>query len=286
MNKQNIIVYSEQEKKIDPNCGFRYNYFIKADNDVVIHRHTYYEIIFLPYEGCAHMANDAIQQLPRGSLIFIRPDDCHDFYNPELKTITLIHLAIQKIIIEKLFDFLSDAFPSKPLLDTDMPPYVVLNSVEIDELMTMLNQLNSIDFENKGAKTIALRSTLARIFSQYFSGSKSFSPEQRLIPEWLTSTCSKMKLPENFSAGLDQMVALSGHTKEHVCRSFKKYYGTTAMDYINEMRLTYIANMLIYTENSVINICYDSGYTNLSWMYTLFKQKYGLSPSKFRKVNT
>lgn len=283
MDTSNLIYYTEAEK-IDLGCGFRYNYFLKLDNELTLHHHEYYEIFYLPYEGCAHLANGKLQQLPKGSLVFIRPDDCHDFCNPELKPITIVHLAVQREIIEKLFDFLSDAFPSQYLLKAPMPPYVVLDSFQMSELSSMLDKLNSIDYEDKRAKTITIRVTLARIFSQYFSDDKSLSPEQQLIPEWLSSTCNKMKQLENFSIGLSRMVELSGHTKEHLCRSFKKYYGSTAMDYINELRLTYIANMLIYTNNDIIDICYDSGYTNLSWMYTLFKKKYGLSPSKFRKV--
>lgn len=283
MDTSNLIFYPESEK-IDLSCGFRYNHFLKLDNELTLHHHEYFEIFYLPDEGCTHLANGNLQQLPKGSLVFIRPDDCHDFRNPELKPITIVHLAVQRKIIEKLFDFLSDAFPSQYLLKTPMPPYVVLDSYQMSELSAMFSRLNSIDYEDKRAKTIAIRATLAGIFSQFFSDNNSLSPKQQQIPEWLSSTCSKMKQLENFSVGLDRMVELSGHTKEHLCRSFKKHYDSTAMDFINELRLTYIANMLMYSENNIIDICYDSGYTNLSWMYTLFKKKYGLSPSKFRKV--
>lgn len=281
MGTSEILFYSESEK-IDLSCGFRYNYFLKLENELTLHYHEYYEIIYLPEEGCGHLVNGELQQLPRGSLVFIRPWDRHDFCNPELKAIVFMHLAVKREIIEKLFDYLSDAFPSHYLLKTPLSPYVVLDSFEMSELTAMFGQLNSIDYEDKRGKTIAVRVTLARLFTRYFSDNKTLSQEQT-VPEWLSSTCNKMKQLENFSIGLPRMVELSGHSKEHLCRSFKKYYGTTAMDYINELRLTYIANMLIYSQNDIIDICYDSGYTNLSWMYSLFKKRYGLSPSKFRK---
>lgn len=270
--------------RLETGLGFKYNCFTKDDNDLTLHKHDYFEILFLPKDGCTHLANGSIYNLPRGSLIFIRPDDCHDFWNPELKEIEIIHIGLECSIVEKLFDYLSDAFPSRQLLSAPLPPYVILNSFEAAEFLELLSQFNSIDIENKALKASTMRSTIAWIFVKYFSENRAVIAE-KTIPEWLSKVCSEMKKIENFSLGIDRMVELSGYSKEHLCRSFKKHLGYTAMSYINDLRLTYIANTLVYTEEEIIDICYDSGYTNLSWMYSLFKKKYGMSPSKFRKIN-
>lgn len=284
-NLPSPILYKEEER-LDVRLGFKYNCFIKDDNDLIFHTHDYYELLFLPHEGCTHLVNGITYHLPKGSLIFIRPSDCHDFLNPELKPVQIIHLGISHTIIEKLFDYLSPDFPSDKLLLSPMPPYIILDSFETNELLDSLNKLNSVDVKNKSLKAVVMRATLSTVFMQFFSDKKDFSLEKALIPEWLSKTCNEMKKQENFSLGIDRMVEVSEHTKEHLCRSFKKYFGYTAMSYINDLRLTYIANMLIYTSDDIIDICYDSGYTNLSWMYSLFKKKYGISPSKFRKINS
>jgi len=277
------IVYRDVTR-LDQRFGFKYNSFIKEDNDLTLHKHDYFEILFLPKDGCTHLANGSIHKAPKGSLIFIRPDDYHDFLNPELKKIEIIHIGLRRSIVEKLFDYLSDDFPSKQLLSAPLPPHVVLNSFEINEFLELLKQFSSIDIENKSLKASTMRSTISCIFVKYFSENKA-AVSKKAIPEWLSIVCSEMKNLENFSLGIDRMVELSGHSKEHLCRSFKKHLGFTAMSYINDLRLTYIANTLIYTDDEIIDICYDSGYTNLSWMYSLFKKKYGISPSKFRKNN-
>ena len=79
------------------------------------------------------------------------------------------------------------------------------------------------------------------------------------------------------------MVALSGKSREHVCRSVKKYYGQSLSEYINDRRLNFLANSLLTTNLPIIDLCYASGFENTAWAYTLFKRKYGTSPAKFRK---
>ena len=167
-NLPSPILYKEEEK-LDVRLGFKYNCFIKDDNDLIFHTHDYYELLFLPHEGCTHLVNGITYHLPKGSLIFIRPSDCHDFLNPELKPVQIIHLGISHTIIEKLFDYLSPDFPSDKLLLSHMPPYVILDSFETNELLDSLNKLNSVDVKNKSLKAVVMRATLSTIFMQFFS---------------------------------------------------------------------------------------------------------------------
>ena len=57
----------------------------------------------------------------------------------------------------------------------------------------------------------------------------------------------------------------------------------TIPDYINDLRLNYWANCLLNSDAPILDICYECGFENVSWAYTLFKQKYGMSPLKYRK---
>ena len=65
----------------------------------------------------------------------------------------------------------------------------------------------------------------------------------------------------------------------------KQYYGKTIPDYINDLRLNYWANSLLTSDTPIIDICYECGFENVGWAYTLFKKKYGMSTLKYRKNN-
>lgn len=81
------------------------------------------------------------------------------------------------------------------------------------------------------------------------------------------------------------MVELSNCSRGHLCRCMKKYYNTNPTDYINDIRLSYIANQLTVSNQSIAQICFEAGFNNVGYMYRLFKEKYGITPSKYKRTN-
>ena len=62
----------------------------------------------------------------------------------------------------------------------------------------------------------------------------------------------------------------------------KKYYDSSITRFVNNQRLNYAANILMNSNMSVLDICYDSGYENVSYFHKQFKEKFGVSPKKYR----
>lgn len=276
-----IIRYTE-ENRFDKNCEYQFVRHIKHDNDVKVHCHEFFELQFFPNQAFSHLANSVVTEFPKSTLLFIRPDDCHDTLNPRRETIHIIHLAVSKKLIGQVFAYLTDAFPSRELLESPMPPHVVLNALESVELQNSFNEITAIDIHDYGARNLFIRQLLIQIFYRHFA--KLHGSAQQFIPQWLQETCEKMRYIEHFSQGIDQMTKLSGRTKSHLCRSMQRYMNTTPSAFINEVRLIWIANMLVSTDAEILELCYEAGFSNISWMYTLFKEKYGQSPGAFRKA--
>ena len=67
-----------------------------------------------------------------------------------------------------------------------------------------------------------------------------------------------------------------------MARSIKKYYHVTLSQFINGLRINYIANMLMNSDIPILDLCYESGFQNVGWFYTVFKREYGMSPAEFR----
>jgi len=79
------------------------------------------------------------------------------------------------------------------------------------------------------------------------------------------------------------MVALSGKSREHLTRSMRKYIGMSPSEFINDLRLNYIANMLINSNHRILDIIFASGFNTVSHATLLFRKKYGMSMSEFRR---
>lgn len=92
-----------------------------------------------------------------------------------------------------------------------------------------------------------------------------------------------MEKKENFTEGLARMQELAGKSHEHICREFKKRLNITPTEFINSLRLNYAKNLLMNSDESIIDIAMEAGFGNLSHFYHLFRKQYNISPSDFRK---
>ena len=57
----------------------------------------------------------------------------------------------------------------------------------------------------------------------------------------------------------------------------------TLTDYLNLKRLDHAADRLAYTKKSILEISMECGVSSLSYFNKIFKQRYGVTPSHFRK---
>lgn len=72
---------------------------------VSLHSHDYYELIFLESNAQKHYANGCVFDLPKNTLIFIRPDDCHDLYDEQNTESVIQHLAFTQNMAKRIFLF-------------------------------------------------------------------------------------------------------------------------------------------------------------------------------------
>jgi AraC-like DNA-binding protein len=68
------------------------------------------------------------------------------------------------------------------------------------------------------------------------------------------------------------------------CRYFKKKTNLTFMEYVKKVRISLAAKMLVETDKSISQICYESGYNNLANFNHYFKTIMKKTPSEYRKM--
>jgi AraC-like DNA-binding protein len=103
-------------------------------------------------------------------------------------------------------------------------------------------------------------------------------------PHWLRTACASMESRKNLRAGGERLAELSGKSQEHVIRQMRRYYGMTPTQYINELRLRTASRLLLESDRPVLDIGYSLGFQNPSYFAQLFKEKFGMPPTRFRAV--
>lgn len=87
--------------------------------------------------------------------------------------------------------------------------------------------------------------------------------------------------------GADLTINLLCHTltvsKNFLYNSFHDSYGKTVNEYISERRVERAKELLVHSTDSIYDIANSVGFDNISYFYTLFKKKVGISPTEYRK---
>lgn len=82
---------------------------------------------------------------------------------------------------------------------------------------------------------------------------------------------------------LPYLAGLIGMTSAGFSRFFKLRTSRGLSDYIIDIRLGQASRMLLDTMMTISEICYESGFNNLSNFNRIFKKKKGCSPKEFRE---
>lgn len=88
---------------------------------------------------------------------------------------------------------------------------------------------------------------------------------------------------------MDEISSIFYFNKDYLMRIFKKELDITIMDYINKRRIYNSLDLLKNTDDLVIKIALNSGYSSLEYFSETFTKILGVSPltyRKFTKVNS
>lgn len=95
----------------------------------------------------------------------------------------------------------------------------------------------------------------------------------------------KVYMEENFilPLTLDEFAKQTGRSLTRFKQDFKAIYALPPKQWINSKRLERAYNLLANTGNSVTDICYDTGFENISHFIQLFSKRYGVTPKRLQQ---
>lgn len=243
------------------------------------HTHNFCEIFIMLSGNAYHTANGKRRKLRERDVIFIRPDDVHKYSETSGEVFSFLNLTFTRETLGEVFSYLGEGFPSESLMSAEAPPAARLTRGEVESLRSRMQIMGAIAPGDGAAERTAIRILIMELFINHFS---DFTSHKERMPEWLDDLCVKMRGGGNFTEGAARMTELSGKSREHLSRSMKKHLGVSVTEFVNELRLNYIANMLTNSNKKIAEIIFESGFNTISRATSLFKARYGVTMREFR----
>ena len=257
-----------------------FNSKITEYGDEVVHKHQFYEIFYILEGSINHILNGEMRTLHTGDMVFLNLDDIHYFQREEGSTCKHRDIIMHTDFFESLSDFLGDEF--KNAYQNNLLPKVLSLSLEqmenYEHRITNAILTSSMKSEYRMASTRALCISLLNHLVE-----ERIRHNDAYYPMWFRELLGRFHMNEYLRVGLDDILKPFHFNKSYLCRRFRQYTGYTMTEYLNRIRLQQAAFQLQYTDNTIISVCSNVGFSSVSYLNKLFKQTYGVSPKDFRK---
>jgi len=109
---------------------------------------------------------------------------------------------------------------------------------------------------------------------------KALNPhEQKRIDNIFQYTMANFKSPIELTV----IANIANMSVPAFCSYFKKRTRKTYLDFVHEIRIGYACKLLLSTQMSILDICYESGFETIANFNRQFLRRKGMTPGKFRK---
>jgi AraC-like DNA-binding protein len=253
------------------------------------HYHNNYELSFITEGVGKRIVGDSIEEFHPGDLIFIGRNLPHvwiadkESFQLSNRTLESVFLQFTKDIFgNQLIALPEFTYVAKALSQSERGvkiPDDVTN--EISELLLQMPYLKP--FERmihffRIMDIIGHCKNLIPLASEEYIRTR-FTPGNKRLAQ------IHNYLMTHYKEDMDlRQIALAVNMAEvSLCRFFKANTGMTLFEYLNKIKVDFACKMLMDKDMSIIEICLDSGFNNLSHFNKQFKKITGLPPSEYRK---
>jgi len=261
------------------------------------HKHEFFELFYVSEGKFQHNLNGVDRVVTKGDIVLMNPSNKHSFLpadNGNAETVQLYFmpsfLDVSAKLLKKNRGFVELVY-MEPFYGEGFKYFHVsgMNEMKIRSLLfEMLYEFekkpNGFELAVK-TKLMDMLITLVRV---YEAGKEKSSSVARLSKKAQAISDSLSYIDAHYKEPLkleDISLNKAGLTKEYYCTVFKKITGRTFTEYVTHLRLEEAKRLLLAGNLLVTDICYDSGFNDLSHFTRTFKSETGVSPLEYRKKN-
>jgi AraC family L-rhamnose operon regulatory protein RhaS len=266
-------------------------------NTPSVHRHDFVELVFIVRGEAEHYFEGQKYEIRAGDVFIINPGEAHTYQIGPGKQIEIINCLFQpELLRDSLLRELGvshsmDYFYVHPFLDSQERFHHRLN-LNGESASRVLSLLETMIKENEnrqsGYDTVIriMMIELLVLLSRYYQQSRrtrarklSRGTDHRLLVQRILGYLERYYDRKLSIPGLCELFNIS---PRQLNRVFKRETGVTIVQQVHRIRIEKAKQLLLETDEKVIQIAGKVGYEDPAFFSQLFRREVGCSPSKFR----
>lgn len=249
---------------------------------------VYHKFTILVYvahgEGIHHIENKDIE-ISEGDIFIVNPDVVHSFSrSARVQYLELYYCFIAPQKIKAIYDDLIGDFPElKSFFNNTFLNFLHIKDNSNKEIRSlfirMIDEFTTCPPGNKCLVNNYLMIVLAKIFRRYLNSINNpvFDRNQNI-----DQIIRYINYNLNYGVSLKDISSAFHLSEEYICRLFKKHTGTTVKQFIINLRIKKIKDLLKNTDRSIESIAVSLN-CNQVYLNRLFKKHTGMTLLTYRK---
>lgn len=261
----------------------------KVEFNYPIHTHKEFEINYIENaKGAQRIVGDSIEEVEDYELVMITNENLeHGWRNHHLVPGNIREVTIQFSggwLSEKLLG--KDQFASISNMLKNGSKGV---SFSLATILRCRSLINSLTCEAKGFYSVitflsllyemSIAADTRTLSSSLFANADANvqSRRIRLVDDYIKKnyTCD---------IALREVAELANMSEGAFSRFFSQHTGRSFTEYLIDIRIGMVTRLLVDTNKTIAEICYECGYNNMSNFNRIFKKKKGRTPHEFREM--
>ena len=249
----------------------RYRY--SSQGKAAMHRHNYYTMELILEGKCSQYINGYLYECCPGSLCMLSPFDYHQFQFGKEDVSACCLSFTEDVLTEEVLERLNAM---------DGPCFVQLSEEELAEFNRELQILEKELARKQPLYRSAMDGAVNRlvIFLLRREKPERLSVDNRKSDIRYSIPYIRRHFREPLT--LAEVAETFNVTQNHFCKYFKKISGITFKEYLLQLRLEYAMKQILRTQNSITDICFESGFNSPSYFTKAFHARFGKTPSECR----
>ncbi|CAZ94299.1 AraC family transcriptional regulator [Zobellia galactanivorans] len=253
-----------------------------AKFDFPVHYHPEYEINLVLNASGKRVVGDSIKTFGHPDLVLIGPNTPHAWTGEETEDAHVITIQFQQ-------DFLSEKTLSRNIFNpiNDMMERSRMGIHFSEEFtLSMVDRISQLT-QFRGFDSFL--NFLSILYDMSTSRNQSLLSSPNYVDMYDTSKSKKITLVNEYLSKnlqhpikFEEVASLVNMSPSAFSHFFKKRTQRTFSNYLSDLRIGHSAKLLIETDKNISEVCYESGFNNLSNFNRVFRKQKGCTPKEFR----